>query len=284
MGNIRNLKTRIGSIISTRKITKAMKMVAASKLRKAQEKIISARPYANHVDLMLRTLKKKNPQSLNPLLKPNADQTKKVLVVVTADKGLCGGFNSTIIRMALHHLKEHPDTDIICLGKRGKDYIGKRSDRVIASFTDIFNEMDFSQSKKIADYLLDLYLNKGYGKIDILYNGFKSAIQQNVTLKTLLPIEPLTSDMVSPTNFIYEPDEDTIIEELGRKFVDVGMWRVMLESSAAEQGARMTAMDNATENASELVEALTLQYNRERQAGITTEILEIASGAEAIKN
>ena len=143
--------------------------------------------------------------------------------------------------------------------------------------------IDFSITKDISRLVLDLYLNQEYDKIDVIYNEFKSAIQQNIIIRQLLPIKPMESDIVSETDYIYEPDEDSIINELGEKYVDVDIWRMMLESSAAEQGARMTAMDNATENASELIEELSLLQNRARQSTITTEIIEIASGAEAIK-
>lgn len=279
---LRDIKTRIASVKNTRQITNAMKMVAAAHLRRAQTRILAARPYANHLDTMLRTLKKKNVASRHILLDETPREGKELLVVMTADRGLCGSFNTTIIRHAMAFIKEHPDTDIICVGRRGYDYLKKRTDRIIGHYIGVFNEMDFTRSREIAEQALDLYLNQGYVKIEVLFNEFKSAIQQNVICKTILPVQPLESDIVSTIDFIYEPDEDTIIEELGRKVTHVDIWRMMLESSAAEQGARMTAMDSATDNATEMIGALTLQFNRLRQAHITTEIIEIASGAEAI--
>jgi F-type H+-transporting ATPase subunit gamma len=284
MANIRDIKTRIKSVKSTKQITNAMKMVASSKLRKAQKSIVSARPYANYINEILRVLKYKNTQSQHPLLDENTSDGKKVIVVVTADKGLCGSFNTSIIRMAMDYIKDNPDVDVICLGKKGRDYIKKRSDRVIREYTDLFNEMNFDVSKEVGEFLLNLFLKEGYSKIEIIYNEFKSAIQHNVILKQLLPVTPSESDEIAKLDYIYEPDEDTIIEELGRKYIHVDIWRIMLESSAAEQGARMTAMDSATENAAEMIDMLTLNYNRARQAAITTEIIEIASGAEAINN
>ncbi len=283
MGNIHDIKRRIGSVTNTRQITNAMKMVAASNLRKAQERIIKARPYANYIDTMLRTLKMKNKKSDNSLLSDDIAKGKQALVIITADRGLCGAFNSSIIREALIYAKVNPQAEIVCVGKKGLEGISKKStNQIINKYIGLFNEMDFSVSKHIAEYILDLFLAQGYAKIDVLYNEFKSAIQQNIITKQLLPIVPLESDIVSQVDFLYEPDEDTIIYELAKKYTDVELWRIMLESSAAEQGARMTAMDSATENATDMIKSLTLQYNRERQAAITTEILEISSGAEAI--
>ena len=284
MPNIRDIKTRIESVKSTKQITNAMKMVAASKLRKAQNSIVQARPYADHINVMLQTLKRKNTKTQHPLLIDIPDEGKKAFIVVTSDRGLCGAFNSNIIRKAILYLNEHPEIDVICIGRKGYDYLKKYiTNEIKEKYIGLFNEMDFSVSKEVASFLLELFLNEGYAKIEVLYNEFKSAIQQDIVVKQLLPIVPLESEEISALDYIYEPDEDTIIEELACKYVDVEIWRIMLESSAAEQGARMTAMDSATENATELIGSLTLYYNRARQAAITKEIIEIASGAEALK-
>ena len=283
MANIKEIKIRIESVKSTKQITNAMKMVAAANLRKAQDRIIKARPYANHVNDMLRTLKYKNSSNTHPLLADVEETGKTALIVVTSDRGLCGSFNFQIIKKALEYIKENPDTDIICIGKKGYDFIKKRSDKIIKPYLNLFNEMNFSISKDVAQQIIELFLEQNYNKIEVLYNEFKSAIQQNIIVKQLLPIIPIESEELSKLDYLYEPDEDTIIEELGRKYVNVDVWRIMLESSAAEQGARMTAMDSATDNAAELIDMLTLTYNRARQAAITTEIIEIASGAEAIQ-
>ena len=168
--------------------------------------------------------------------------------------------------------------------KKVEIILKKEVNKIIRDYTDLFNEMDFTISTEVGDFLLDLFLDQGYSKIEVIYNEFKSAIQHNIVLKQLLPVLPADQEDISSLDFIYEPDENTIIEELGRKYVHVDIWRIMLESSAAEQGARMTAMDSATENAAEMIQQLTLHYNRARQAAITTEIIEIASGAEAINN
>ncbi|MCD6181772.1 MAG: ATP synthase F1 subunit gamma [Candidatus Cloacimonetes bacterium] len=284
MANIRDIKNRIESVRSTRQITKAMKMVAASKLRKAQENIVKARPYADSINEMLQTLKLKNRETEHPLLAEGHPEGKRALVVVTADRGLSGAFNFTINRATADYLEQHPKTDVICLGRKGAEFIKKHHGTPIKSFVGLFNEMDFSISKDVASYLLELFLNEGYVSIDVIYNEFKSAIQQDVRAKQLLPIIPVKSEHISTLEFIYEPDAETIIEELGTKYINVEIWRIMLESSASEQGARMTAMDSATDNAEELIGTLTLHYNRARQAAITTEIIEISSGADAINN
>jgi F-type H+-transporting ATPase subunit gamma len=283
MATLKEIRNRIESVKNTRQITNAMRMVAASKLRKAQENILKARPYADYINDMLKTLKLKNKTTTHPLLVDVPEEGRIAFVIVTSDRGLCGSFNSQIIREAQKYIKQNPHADIVCLGKKGFDYFKKHSRNITDSYTGLFNEMDFSVSKNVAEKLLDLYLEENYIKIDVLYNEFKSAIQQNITVKQLLPIIPIESDEVTTLDFIYEPDEDIIIEELGRKYVHVDIWRIMLESSAAEQGARMTAMDSATDNAAELIDVLTLYFNRARQAAITKEIIEIASGAEAIQ-
>lgn len=282
MATIRDLKSRIESIKSTKQITNAMKMVAAAKMRRAQDAIINARPYADLTSKMIQLIKHKNIASVHPLIKQR-DEGKKAVIIVTSDRGLCGSFNSNIIRKAKEYYDKNGKVDTICLGTKGNRFIKKLNIPVIESYLDLFNEMDFSISKKVAQQIIELYLDEGYSKIEVIYNEFKSAIQQNIVVKQLLPILPPEEDY-SQTDFVYEPDEDTIIEELGNKYINVEIWRIMLESSAAEQGARMTAMDSATENAIEMIDKLSLKYNRMRQATITKEIIEISSGAEAMNN
>ncbi|MBN1327314.1 MAG: ATP synthase F1 subunit gamma [Candidatus Cloacimonetes bacterium] len=281
MANIRDIKNRIESIKSTRQITNAMKMVAAANLRKAQNRIIKARPYADYINQMIQTVKIKHSDTLHPLLENN-EQEQKAFVIVTSDRGLCGSFNYNILKLAGKYLNENPELDIICIGKKGYDYLKKRDIQIIDKHINLFNEMDFSSSRDIANKLISMYLDNNYGQISIIYNEFKSAIQQNVVIKQLFPITPPEDLEINLLDFIYEPDPYTIIDELTHKYIDVEIWRILLESSAAEQGARMTAMDSATENAHELIDNLTLYYNRARQAKITKEIIEIASGAEAI--
>ncbi len=283
MASIKEIKIRIESVKNTRQITNAMKMVSAAKLRKAKNSIFAARPYANELNKMLELIKIKNKTIKHPLLAESDEKGKNALVIVTSDRGLCGSFNANLIREAKHYLQENRSADLICLGKKGYDYFQKRKNKITHQYIDYFNKMDFSISREIAEELLNIFLNREYTKIDILYNEFKSAIQQNIVVKQLLPIIPTKIEEDKSLDYLYEPDEKTIIDEIGKKYINVSIWRIMLESSAAEQGARMTAMDSATENASDLIQELTLNYNRARQAAITTEIIEIASGAEAIK-
>lgn len=302
MATLRDIKDRIESIKSTRQITNAMKMVATAKLRKSKDKALNARPYANYLNKMIKTVKEKNKNTEHPLLVKKEDTEKKVIVVVTSDRGLCGAFNNHIIKRAMKYIEKNKQADVICIGRKGYVYLKKHTDKIIKYYTDLFNRMDFTVSRDVAQFIKKIYLEENYSEIDVIYNEFKSAIQQDVVEKQLFPIE-LESDKPEPEknqsettaeeneseekaatpDYIYEPDDETIIDELGNKYIDKEIWRIMLESSAAEQGARMAAMDSATDNASDLIENLTLKYNRARQAGITKEIIEIASGAEALK-
>jgi len=259
MGNIRDIKTRIDSVRSTKQITNAMKMVAASKLRKAQERIVSARPYANYINSILTQIKLKNKVSEHPILsdakyQPSINpndvlEGKELLLVVTSDKGLCGSFNYHIIKHAIAIMSEKPNCDVIFIGKKGFDFFKKKLNSIAGEYLNLFNEMDFTVSAVIGNKIFESFIKNEYSKVSVLYNEFKSAIQQNIVTRQILPIELIEMENVSKVDYIYEPDEETILEELASKYVNVEVWRILLESSAAEQGARMTAMDNATENA-----------------------------------
>jgi F-type H+-transporting ATPase subunit gamma len=284
MANIRDIKRRIQSIKNTKQITNAMKMVATAKLRKSKDRILNARPYANQVNKILLDIKAHNRFIQSPVFQSVENPQKPLLIVATSDRGLCGSFNHNIIKKAVSMVYANKNLDLICIGKKGYDYLKKRTDRIIKHYLGIFNEMNFDISTEIGDYILDLFLNQGYDSIEILYNEFVSVIQQNVIHKKIFPVElPEEIENQNLIDFEYEPDEISIINEVLKKYVGIEIWRVMLESSAAEQGARMTAMDSATDNATELIGQLTLHYNRARQASITKEIIEISSGAEAIK-
>lgn len=285
MANLRDLKGRITSIKNTKQITNAMKMVAAAKLRKTQDAVYNARPYADHVDRMLRILQKKNNYTPHPLLIPINPKGKELLIIVTADRGLCGSFNSSIIRFSQKYLDENPNCDLIFLGKKAYDVFRKMNKfKILNHHSGLSDITGIADLKEIKQEIIDFYNTGDYAKVFVIYNEFKSAIQQNLIHKQIIPVVPYESDEVSMVDYIYEPDEMSIIEELGNRYVNVELWRILLESNAAEQGARMTAMDNATTNAGELIEELSLVYNRERQSQITTQIIEVASGAEAINN
>jgi len=284
MANIRDIKHRIESVKNTRQITNAMKMVAAAKLQKSQVNIIKARPYADHIAQMLMAIKHKKNQADSKIFDPATESDKRALIVVTADRGLCGSFNSMIIKQAIEYLNAHPKTDVICIGKKGYNILKKRPDLVVREkYLGLFNEMNFAASADIAQFVKDIFFKGDYDVIDVVYNHFKSIMQQIITVKPLFPIPDLPSDEgVSLLDFLYEPSMEDVVSELSNKYINVEIWRIMLESSASEQGARMTAMDSATDNATELIESLTLNYNMVRQSAITTEIIEIASGAEAL--
>ena len=284
MANLKDIKGRITSVKSIKQITNAMKMVAAAKLRKTQDAVISARPYSDHIDSMLRVLKKKSFSkhymfdSINPV-------GKELLIIVTADRGLSGSFNSSIIRYAQRYLDEHPNCDLIFFGRKGYDFFRRfKHYNIIKHFTELADISSLWELFEIKEELLTLYKSGKYSSVFAIYNEFKSAIQQNLVHKQIIPVIPHESNEISTTEYIYEPDEMSLIEDLGIRYINVHLWRIILESNAAEQGARMTAMENATNNADDLIADLSLIYNRERQAQITTQIIEVASGAEAVND
>jgi F-type H+-transporting ATPase subunit gamma len=284
MPNIKDIKTRIESIKNTRQITNAMKMVSAVKLQKAQVNILQARPYADHIAQMLMNIKYKKNDEKFRIFDVDPKSKKRALIVVTSDRGLCGSFNALIIKQAFEYLRDYPETEVICIGKKGYDVIRKiTSIKIIKSYIGLFNEMNFVSSSEIASFVKDIFYNEQYDIVDVVYNKFKSIIQQVITIKSLFPIPDLAENInISKMDYLYEPSMEDVIRELSEKYINVEIWRIMLESSASEQGARMTAMDSATDNASEMITSLTLKYNMVRQAAITTEIIEIASGAEAM--
>ncbi len=271
-------------------------MVAAAQFRRAQESLVSTRPYARKMNDLLRYLVTKVDLSLHPLLQER--EIKRVLlVVISGDRGLCGAFNSNIIKAALDHLNEkyahlqkEPDSiRLMTIGKKITDFLSKKNYNIYSKHVGIFGNLDVGQSRAIAQKLSDDYLNNEYDKVEILYNEFKSVMQQRVVIEQLLPIPPeqlpRTEDLHThaQVDYIYEPSCSEILDLLLPKHINYQVWRILLESSTAEEGARMTAMNNATENARELLGELTLSYNKARQAGITKELLEIVSGAEALK-
>lgn len=298
MPTLREIRQRIGGVKSTQKITKAMKMVAAAKLRRAQDAIISARPYAHKLKELLEHLSSKVDRSINPLLTARPVQ-RVAFVVVTADRGLCGAFNANISKGAVAHIKtnyaqmlEEGNLKLICVGKKGYDFFNKRNYKIASRHIGLFAALDFSQARAIMDELAQGYLTAEYDRVELIYNEFKSVVQQKIVVEQLLPIPPAASEShqdssyphaLSQVDYIYEPSAKEIIDALVPKHLNFQMWRILLESNAAEQGARMTAMDQATTNASDLIRVLQLRYNKARQAAITKELLEIVSGAEALK-
>ncbi len=296
MATLREIRRRISGIRNTQKITKAMKMVAAAKLRRAQDSIVAARPYARSIGALMRHLVAKMDASAHPLFQ--AREVKRILVVVvTADRGLCGAFNTNIMKTTLEHIRRnhasHAGTAdsvrLITVGKKATDFFGKREYPIAAKHPGIFSTLNTGHARSIVQEIITGYLAGEFDRVDVIYNEFKNVIQQRVIIEQFLPILPEEikkgTDLrsLSLVDYIYEPSSAEIVEALVPKHLHFQMWRMLLESNASEQGARMTAMGNATENAKELLRTLTLSYNKARQAGITKELLEITSGAEALK-
>jgi len=290
MATLRDIKLRIKGVKSTQQITKAMKMVAAAKLRRATESILNARPYAKKISVLLSHLVNEDDKQSNPLF---ADREIKniAVVVVTADRGLCGAFNTNILKEASRYIEEKIkqkglEHQLYCLGKKGSDYFSRRNYNIAATYPGIFSHIDYTTAQKLVDEIIPKYLDGSIDKVIIIFNEFKSIIQQKIVVEQFLPIisgdEKNNHKQESP-NYIYEPDQKGILNYLLPKHLKGQMWRVLLESNASEFAARMTAMDNATTNAKELIRTLSLTYNSKRQAAITTEILEIVSGANALK-
>ena len=297
MTNLKDLKLQINSVGSTKKITSAMKMVAASKLRRSQEKAESARPYSSRIEEMLYSLAQSgvSGEGVIRLLTGTGKKETYLIIPVTADRGLCGGFNSSINRETFKYIKslqkEGKKTDLVTIGKKSRDFFMRiMKDKVIDSFVDLgVAGANYEIAQQISNNIQNLYNKESFDVCVLIYNQFKSAMTQTVTHKQLIPIEILdkkSNDDISKKSddsiYIYEPEESEILKDLLPKNISTQIFKVLLESNAGEQGARMVAMDNATRNAGEMIDSLTLKYNRTRQAFITKELIEIISGAESI--
>lgn len=289
MATLRDIKNRIVGVKSTQKITKAMKMIATAKLRGAQQRIVGARPYANKIGEMLSRLAADDSLQTNPFF-VNRPEKKVCVVVMTADRGLCGAFNTNIIREATNYIKEELNDEttvsVFTLGKKATEYFSKRNYTIEGKIVGLFGSLEYRSTLQLYNDLVPKYLNGEIDKIVMVYNEFVSMIQQRIVKVQLLPIpfvEEKNQEKSYTSNYIFEPNQLSIFESLIPKHLKVQIWRALLESNAAELSARMTAMDNATTNAQELIRSLNLTYNKERQAAITKEILEIVSGANALK-
>jgi F-type H+-transporting ATPase subunit gamma len=276
-----DIRRRIRSTKNTQQITKAMKMVSAAKLRRAQEAIFAARPYARKMIEVLNGVATRADPAGHPLLQERGDD-RILLVVVTADKGLAGGFNANIIRAAVHFLEELAGKDLRLdlVGRKGRDYFKRRRFAVRSEKLGLLQGLTFAAAREMADQLVKSYVDGEVDQVYVLYNEFKSVIQQKVVVERLLPITKLTFDPKEPAlDYLYEPGPDRIFAKLLPRHVEFQVWRALLESAAAEHGARMTAMDAATNNAEDMIDRLTLYMNKVRQAAITKEIIEVVSGA-----
>lgn len=287
MPTIRDIQRRIASVESTRQITNTMQMVAAAKLRRAQERIFAARPYSDALDRVLGSLAMRAKRDVHPLLAERKSVGKVGLVVVTADRGLCAGFNGNILRRATLYLGEHRDEEVVLfsVGRKARDFFRHRAVPVADEQINFFDRLEYRHSHEIVEKVIEWFIKGKVDRVDLIYNEFKSVIRQDVVVRQLLPILPSESGPdESRTDYLYEPSEGAVFDRLLPRHLTIQVWRMLLESSAAEQGARMTAMESATDNADEMIETLTLSYNKARQGAITTELLDIAGGAEALQS
>ncbi|PWJ59441.1 F-type H+-transporting ATPase subunit gamma [Dyadobacter jejuensis] len=294
MASLKEVRNRIVSVNSTQQITKAMKMVAAAKLRRAQDNIIQMRPYAQKLNEMLLTVSAGSESSVDSPLKAVRPVERVLIVVVTSDRGLCGAFNTNIIKATLQLIEnkyaaqaKKGQVEIFTIGKKGAESFARRGFKVHGQFTDTYSRLSFVTVKEAAEEIMKGYTNGTFDAVELVFNEFKNVATQIIHTDPYLPIvaEDTASSAKKPeVNYSFEPTEEEILTELIPKSLKIQLYRAVLESNASEQGARMTAMDKATENAQELLKELKLIYNRTRQAAITTEILEIVGGAEALKN
>jgi F-type H+-transporting ATPase subunit gamma len=293
MASLKEVRNRIVSVNSTQQITKAMKMVAAAKLRRAQDNIIQMRPYAQKLGDMLSTVSAGAESSSDSPLKVARPVEKVLIVVVTSDRGLCGAFNTNIVKATLLLIEEKYATqaakgnvEIFAIGKKGAEAFVRRGFTVNTTYTDLFTRLSFVAVKQAAEEIMASFTSGRYDAVDLVFNEFKNVATQIIHTDRYLPIvsdNSAAKTKTSEVSYIFEPTEEEILAELIPKSLKIQLYRAVLESYASEQGARMTAMDKATENAQDLIKELKLVYNRTRQAAITTEILEIVGGAEALK-
>jgi F-type H+-transporting ATPase subunit gamma len=297
MPSLKDIKTQINSVVSTKKITTAMKMVAASKLRRSQEKAVAARPYSSRLEEMLSSLASSaaSGEGIIKLLTGTGNDQNYIVVPVSADRGLCGGFNSSINRETFKLVKslenDGKNVQLMPVGKKSRDFFNRvMKEQIVESFIDLnVSNNGYDSALNVSNKLQDLYFEGKFDKCILVFNKFKSAISQEVTQQQLIPLDVSESSKEEKEDnndakaiYDYEPDEETILKDLLPKNVSIQIFKVLLESDAGEHGARMAAMDNATRNAGEMIDGLTLKYNRTRQAFITKELIEIISGAESI--
>lgn len=297
MATLREIRGRIQGVKNIAKITSATKMVAAAKMRKAQDAITAARPYAQKLADILSLLSASLEESVDPLLQRREDIRNIAVIVISADRGLCGSFNSNLLRGTTYHIKRlkerYPKAQIhlITVGKRSCDFFNKRSHNIVQRFPGIFTKLDFLYAQDIAKIAVEGFLMEKFDKVEIMFNEFKSVVKQEVVIHPFLPIEPspeilekAKKNSNATTDYIFEPSREQVLSALLPRHLNMQVWRALLESNAAEQAAKMMAMDNATTNAKDLLRNLQLTYNKARQAAITKELLEIVGGAEALRN
>ncbi len=290
MPSLQSLRRKISSVKNTQKITKAMKMVASAKLKRAQSRILAFRPYGLKMRDVVRNLSRRVNRDLHPLLQKRPAKIVRV-IVVTSDRGLCGAFNANIVRRAMEFIRECEargvKVEIGLVGRKGRDFFKRRHWKTHEPYVDIFDKLSYEHGMEIAQTALEQFTSGMFDEAHVIYNEFKSALQQRVIVEQLFPIESLEEDgqprEALAGSYFYEPDEGELLDPLLMKDLQAQAFRILLESSAAEQAARMAAMDGATRNAGELIKRVTLYYNKTRQAAITKELMDIVGGAEALK-
>jgi F-type H+-transporting ATPase subunit gamma len=284
MPSLLDIRRRIRSVKNTQQLTKAMKTVSAAKLRRAQERVFSARPYAAQLKSVLVNLASRIENVAHPLLDVRPEK-RALVVIVTVDRGLCGAFNSNIIRAAQSFIRDHQDLELqlSLVGRKSRDFFRRRPTPVHSDFINIFSKLSLSHAREISDRIIDAYNKAEFDAVYMIYNEFKSVIQQRLIVEKLLPFDRgELGETESRIDYIYEQPPQEIFNRLLPRYVETQVFRALLESAAAEHGARMAAMDTATRNAGEMIDALTLNMNRVRQAAITREIIEVVSGAGAL--
>ncbi|MCF0206567.1 MAG: ATP synthase F1 subunit gamma [Bacteroidales bacterium] len=290
MAGLKDIRNRISSVSSTKQITSAMKMVAAAKLKKAQDRVLQMRPYADKMRDVLSEVS----ASLDKNHASQYGEIRKVesvlIVVIASNRGLCGGFNANICRLAMAHVKENYPKQLangkvkfMCFGKKAIDFVTKQGYDIVASSEHIFDNLEFATASEFAEQAMNEFVNGKYDKVEIVYNSFKNAASQVQKVEAFLPFTIEANENSKKSDYIFEPTVDEIVEIMIPKALKIQFYKAILDSFAAEQGARMTAMHQATDNATELIKTLTLMYNKARQAAITNELSEITSGAEALK-
>lgn len=293
MASTRDYKNRIRSVKNTQQITRAMKLVAASKVRRAQERIENARPYSEKMEDLVNSLAMHVEGEPHPLLRDSMKSDKVLLLVISSDKGLCGSYNTNINRLALQYFRkregEGKETDIVVVGRKSRGFLAARGYSFKDEFLEVYGKIDFLLAQKIAELVMKAYLDEGYDEVQVITTKFKSILSQTAEMDRLLPLAPPVPDAVDAegepvvADYIYEPSVDGVLTSILPRHITVQVFRALLDAEASEFGSRMTAMDNATRNAGEMIDSLTLQMNRARQASITTELLEVIAGADALK-
>jgi len=293
MANLKAIRIRISSVKSTRQITSAMKMVSAAKLRRAQDKIVRLRPYANKLyEILIGLSQSLSDSEVDNVYGRVSSPDKVLIVIITSNRGLCGAFNSSVIREARRVVSEKysdqyrsNNLSLLTIGKKGFDFFRKQQVNMLPQQNQLLNDLTFDNVAKVAEDIMNSFVSGEYDRVEIIYNQFKNAAVQNLTCEQFLPVQtiPPGKEKIAPVDYIYEPTQEDIVKELIPKSLKIQFYKAVLDSFVAEHGARMTAMHKATDNATGMIRDLTLQYNKARQAAITNQILEVVSGAEALR-